>query len=110
IDFYDVDHLRYDPRTGEVVLACLPEMNPAYLIDGLRYYSIGIPGGVIAIADYPGDINGDNVLDMKDVLQFRQYLIGYDVAVRNVMNLNVDDAIDMKDLLVLRQLIISAAN
>ena len=56
-------------------------------------------------AGLPGDVNGDNKVNMKDVLYLRQgFAGGYGVTLDPVIaDLNHDGRVNMKDLLVLRQ-------
>lgn len=53
-----------------------------------------------------GDVNGDNSLDMKDVLVLRKYIAGMggelDMA---AADLNRDGSVDMKDVLMMRKII-----
>ncbi len=51
-----------------------------------------------------GDVNGDSVVNMKDVLNLRKSLAGIDVDVDEVAaDVNSDGAVNMKDVLVLRK-------
>ena len=53
-----------------------------------------------------GDVNGDNEIDMKDVLLLRKYLAKMDVTiVESLSDVNDDESIDMKDVLLLRKYI-----
>ena len=62
-----------------------------------------------------GDVNGDNAVNMKDVLVLRKYIAGLDVAFAEHSceataagevicgNVNGDDAVNMKDVLLMRK-------
>lgn len=55
-----------------------------------------------------GDVNGDNGVDMKDVLSLRKVLAGMGVAAFAPLSADLDSDADitMKDLLMLRQLVV----
>lgn len=56
------------------------------------------------IAYLPGDVNGDNNVNMKDYSLFRQYLSGWEVKIESaVADVNGDNTINLKDLALLRQ-------
>ncbi len=51
-----------------------------------------------------GDANGDNEINMKDVLTLRKYLAGMEVEINMTLaDANGDDEINMKDVLALRK-------
>ena len=52
-----------------------------------------------------GDVNGDGVVDLKDVTTLRRYLAGgYNVAIESsVSDVNNDGTIDLKDVTTLRR-------
>ena len=63
-----------------------------------------IPGSVEVLKYRPGDINGDDSVNMKDYALFRQYLTGWNVDIElAVADINDDAIINMKDLALLRQ-------
>lgn len=51
-----------------------------------------------------GDINGDGKVNMRDVIQLRQYLAGYEVTIDNgVSDVTGDGKVNMRDVILLRQ-------
>ena len=55
-------------------------------------------------APVPGDVNGDDRVNMKDYSLLRQYLSGWDIDIGLVAaNVNGDAIVNMKDLSLLRQ-------
>ena len=59
----------------------------------------------VEIVDYlPGDVNGDDRVNMKDYSLLRQYLSGWDIDIGlAAANVNGDAIVNMKDLSLLRQ-------
>lgn len=55
----------------------------------------------------PGDVNGDNKIDVKDVVLIRRFVAGgYGVAINETAaNVNGDDKLDVKDVIILRRFI-----
>ena len=71
--------------------------------------------GKVSIVEYVhGDANGDNVIDMKDVVLIRKYIADFDydtemssVAVGKGADANADGVVDMKDVVLLRKYIVN---
>lgn len=69
--------------------------------------------GVVSVSDFMyGDSNGDNKIDMKDVVLLRKYITNFDydtntssVNVELGADANGDNKIDMKDVVILRKYI-----
>ena len=71
----------------------------------VHYSAIYVPG---KSSDNPdvvyGDANGDDSVNMKDVLFLRKYIAGYNIEINKTnCDLNMDEAINMKDVLILRK-------
>ncbi|MCR5816575.1 MAG: leucine-rich repeat protein, partial [Ruminococcus sp.] len=59
----------------------------------------------VALKD-PGDVNGDTVIDIKDVTLLKQYLAKWNVSVNQLSaDVNGDGSVDIKDLTLLKQYI-----
>ena len=59
---------------------------------------------VKVIEYFPGDANGDNEINMKDVVLLRQYLNEWDVEIdERALDVNRDGKINMKDIVLLQQ-------
>ncbi len=67
--------------------------------------NLDITDGKITVIDYvPGDINGDGVLNNKDVTRFMQYNAGWDVEVNiAALDVNGDGVVNNKDVTRLMQ-------
>ena len=51
-----------------------------------------------------GDVNGDNSIDLKDVMTMRRVLAGWDIALdAAAADVNKDGSFDLKDVVRLRQ-------
>ncbi len=61
--------------------------------------------GVVSVIDYiPGDVNGDNIINLKDVALLQQYLSGWEVSIVEVSaDTNGDGSINLKDVALLQQ-------
>lgn len=61
--------------------------------------------GTVTVFDFvPGDINGDRVLNNKDVTRFMQYIAGWDVEVNEkALDVNGDGTVNNKDVTRLMQ-------
>ncbi len=59
-----------------------------------------VVGGEFAILDYvPGDMNGDNTVNNKDISRMFQYLSGWDIEVNEkALDINGDGIVNNKDL------------
>ena len=69
---------------------------------------VKIINGTVTVIDYMlGDVNGDNVINAKDITLLRRYISGdYGVTVENnVADVNRDKAINAKDITLLRRYI-----
>ena len=66
---------------------------------------LNITSGKITVIDYvPGDINGDGILNNKDVTRFMQYNAGWDVEVNEAaLDVNGDGSVNNKDVTRLMQ-------
>ena len=75
-------------------------------------YNIDMSGGKprtfrIVQAGTPGDVNGDGIINGRDVIRLKKYLLDPSVRIRkNLAMLNDDDVIDSKDLELLINMII----
>jgi hypothetical protein len=77
--------------------------------------ALNVIGGKISVIDFKyGDANGDEKIDMKDVVLLRQYIVNYDydtntssVSVEPGADANADGKIDTKDVVILRQYIVN---
>ncbi len=75
--------------------------------EGLKVYAEWVErkGPDIPLFGLPGDANGDESLDMKDVLAMRKSLAGLSVTpyYPELADINEDGSVDMKDVLFLRK-------
>ena len=63
-----------------------------------------VSGGVNIVAGVPGDVNGDLVCDVRDLLRLRKYFARWDVETDEVaLDVNGDGSVNSKDLLRLRK-------
>lgn len=68
--------------------------------------NVGIVNGNVTVIDYkPGDVNGDGVINGKDVTLIRKYVAGgYNVDIKTAAaNVNGDDVINGKDVTLIRR-------
>lgn len=67
--------------------------------------ALNVMPGTVAVIDYiPGDINGDGVLNNKDVTRLMQYFAGWDVTVNTpALDVNNDGSHNNKDVTRLMQ-------
>ena len=64
-----------------------------------------VDNGDVIVTDYiPGDVNGDTVVNMKDIVLLQQYLNDWDVTIDEAAaNVNGDTSVNMKDIVLLQQ-------
>ena len=69
--------------------------------------SFAAVSSTVKVIEYiPGDANGDNEINMKDVVLLRQYLNEWDVEIdERALDVNRDGKINMKDIVLLQQYI-----
>ena len=73
--------------------------NDIYNMDETNVDCVLENGGINIIAGVPGDINGDNVCNNKDITRMFQYLAGWEVFVNTPMlDTNGDGSVNNKDL------------
>ena len=67
--------------------------------------AFAIDNGDVVVTDYvSGDVNGDTVINMKDIVLLQQYLNDWDVTIDEVAaNVNGDTSVNMKDIVLLQQ-------
>ncbi len=69
--------------------------------------------GVVTVDDYSyGDVNGDNIIDVSDVIVLRQYLAGgYGVDILlDAADVNGDGVVDVSDVILIRQYLAGGYN
>lgn len=61
--------------------------------------------GIVSVIEYiPGDVNSDNVINMKDIVILQQYLNDFPVDIdESASDVYFDKAINMKDIALLQQ-------
>lgn len=71
---------------------------------------VTINNGSVTIIDYiPGDINGDETIDLKDVTLVRRLVTGYSVTANKLAaDVNGDGEITMKDVVLIRRYVVDA--
>ena len=67
-----------------------------------------VVNGCISVINY-GDVNGDGIVNGKDVIVLRRYLVDEDVEIFAGADANGDGEINGKDVIVIRQYIVGAA-
>lgn len=67
--------------------------------------SFGVEDGEITISDSkPGDINGDKLVNMKDLVILQQKINGWDEIIdESVADVNKDGTLNMRDIVLLQQ-------
>lgn len=67
--------------------------------------AFAVDNGNVVVTDYvPGDVNGDTVVNMKDIVLLQQYLNDWDVTIDEAAaNVNGDTSVNMKDIVLLQQ-------
>ena len=56
----------------------------------------------------PGDVNGDGIINGRDVIRLKKYLLDPSVRIRkNLAKLNDDDVIDSQDLELLINMVMT---
>lgn len=67
--------------------------------------AFSVDNGDVIVTDYvPGDVNGDTVVNMKDIVLLQQYLNDWDVTIdESAANVNGDASVNMKDIVLLQQ-------
>jgi hypothetical protein len=59
--------------------------------------------------DLPGDVNGDEAVDLLDLVRLRKYLVVNSTSISNAnSDLDGDGSVDTKDLILLRKLLVNA--
>lgn len=77
--------------------------------ENLETVNLQIANGCITVVDYiPGDVNGDKVVNGKDVTSVRRHIVGgYDQTINTAAaDVNEDDRINGKDVTLLRKYIV----
>lgn len=76
----------------------------------LQPVPLNVNNGVVTIIDYvPGDLNSDNLVDLKDVTFIRRFITGYDVDVNELAaDVNGDGDVTMMDVVLIRRYIVDA--
>lgn len=71
---------------------------------------VTINNGSVTIIDYiPGDINGDETVDLKDVTFVRRLVTGYSVTANKLAaDVNGDGEVTMKDVVLIRRYVVDA--
>ena len=65
-----------------------------------------IQGNLTVYDHIPGDINGDNKVNMKDIVLLQQYINNWEVDVNPVFaDVNGDSKVNMKDIVLLQQFV-----
>lgn len=77
------------------------------IVDGdLNAVNPKIVSGVIQVIDYtPGDVDGDNIINAKDLVLIRRYITGgYDIVINEyAADINDDGKINTTDLILIRR-------
>ena len=96
-DFVTADDSKVEQYSGQTDWAADPAVYPWRIGTG--------SGGTVTPTHVPGDLNGDNTVNMRDLLTLRQALAGgYGVVIpEGVGDINHDGFTNMRDLLTLRQ-------
>lgn len=86
------------------VLTEVGEQSISVLCDG-RYISITVLVEDDTVNRTLGDINDDNVIDLKDVILMERYLAGgwYVMIDENTADVNQDNSVDLKDVIMLER-------
>lgn len=67
-----------------------------------------INNGTVSVIDYiPGDLNGDESVNLSDVILIRRFITGYEVKVnKSAADVDGDGEITMKDVIILRRYVV----
>jgi len=67
-----------------------------------------INGGVTVIDYVPGDLSGDGVVNMADVVNLRRYIVGgYDLSINiDAADVNNDGSVNMADVVLIRRYVV----
>ena len=78
---------------------------PTYTEEGLRVYTCTVCGttrdeAIPKLPSIPGDANGDNTVDGRDLIRMKRYIAGYTDAVIDPVNADVtgDEIFDGRDV------------
>jgi hypothetical protein len=68
---------------------------------------VAIPGEINVSSSLPGDVNGDGLVDILDLVRLRKYLAGVKVTINSVnADLTGDALVDTADLMRLRNVLV----
>ncbi|MBQ3666176.1 MAG: Ig-like domain-containing protein [Lachnospiraceae bacterium] len=88
----------------------LSDCQPFYASDGMVKWYVSDVGKVVFYEISPyftflyGDVNEDEIVDVKDSALIKRYLAGWDVAInRSVADVNVDGMTDVKDSALIKR-------
>ena len=73
----------------------------------LESVDVAIKNGSITVVEMLGDVNGDGVIDVADVVALRRYLAGgYNIVIdEKAADVNQDGQITIADVIALRRMI-----
>lgn len=94
---------------GEQLAVCVSYVSGDIFDDKLETVNLQIINGCITVVDYiPGDVNGDRIVNGKDVTAIRRHIVGgYDQQINtNAADVNADNRINAKDLTLIRKYIV----
>ena len=94
-----------EEREYEVNLSYKPG---AICDNDMNNVDFAITNGVITVKNFtPGDVNGDDKIDVKDIIILRRFIAGgYDISyVEAAVDINKDGSNDVKDIITLRRYI-----
>lgn len=77
--------------------------------DAFERVELATISGEVTVIDYvPGDLNGDSVVNMADVVNLRRYIVGgYDLNINlDAADVNNDGSINMADVVLIRRYVV----
>lgn len=97
-----------DAMIGTPLMISVAAPNGDICDNELKPIEVTTVDGSVTVRDFePGDVNGDEVINVKDVISVRRYIVGgYDISINeNAANVNGDKIVSSADIILLRRYI-----
>ena len=95
--------VKSDAATGEAPVTITKYISQS--LDEKDVTFLMVNNNITVVKFAPGDINGDNSLDVKDVLRLAKFVCGVSVEMNASGDVNGDGTIDVRDVLRLAKFV-----